>query len=697
MKDLKENGGSSKILKNACFGTCLLAIGAASIAFRLQPIAVYGVEDMLHNYDPHFNFRVATFLGKHGILRYWQWHDKKSWYPQGRRISHTTYPGLMLAACALHSLLNWAAHFTGSQRIFTLKTVCVAMPAMASAFSCAAVALIVRAAEGGGLAAVAAAFFMAFLPSNYSRSVAGSFDYEAIAVPCMLLAFALWIRALRTNDRDNSHVQRCNVEAAALCYAAMVVCWGGHVFALNIVALHTALRLCAEKGNSRQTAAAAFEKWWGMGSVAAFTLPCVRSQMFFAAEFWLPNAVFVVCVWLRARNPSFHFSTSQSAMRSAVCIAVTLATITNAFTNKAVSPINGRVYHVIGVFLSLFGAKSRRLAASHPLVASIGEHQVADWQTVKDDFHVTLLFAVAGIFIAVKNKATTIMATMIPTGKTKRNSAVTQFLALWTVVAVAAGLSMVRLLVLAGPVLCIWAGVAVEHAAVFIRRSDRKNAPRTITWIVALALAGVAFVRHSIRFCNEAYTCPMTVLPHIDASGRIVGVARDTLQACEWLRKNTPLSATVLAWWDAGYAITTLADRATFIDNYTGNWARIAAVAQILTGNEEAAAKTCAAERVNFVWVQCGGGGGELGSAGFAGEDAAKMPWILRIAKNAYPEAYASADWDAFLAADEETPSVRASLLHRLCVGDRRLRHFKRVFSSSHFLVHIFRFHAAAQ
>ena len=37
----------------------------------------------------------------------------------------------------------------------------------------------------------------------------------------------------------------------------------------------------------------------------------------------------------------------------------------------------------------------------------------------------------------------------------------------------------------------------------------------------------------------------------------------------EWIKNNTPKDAVVAAWWDYGYWISTMGERATLADNST--------------------------------------------------------------------------------------------------------------------------------
>ena len=43
----------------------------------------------------------------------------------------------------------------------------------------------------------------------------------------------------------------------------------------------------------------------------------------------------------------------------------------------------------------------------------------------------------------------------------------------------------------------------------------------------------------------------------------------DDIEAYYWLRKNTPLDAKVMSWWDYGYQMSEMANRTTIVDNNT--------------------------------------------------------------------------------------------------------------------------------
>lgn len=76
-----------------------------------------------------------------------------------------------------------------------------------------------------------AAAMIAIVPGYISRSVAGSYDNEGIAIFCMLFTYYMWIKAVKTGAI-------CWATCAALAYFYMVSSWGGYVFLINLIPLH---------------------------------------------------------------------------------------------------------------------------------------------------------------------------------------------------------------------------------------------------------------------------------------------------------------------------------------------------------------------------------------------------------------------------------------------------------------------------
>ena len=74
--------------------TILLLI--CSVATLVRVFSVIRYESIIHEFDPWFNFRATKFLVNNNFKQFWNFFDSESWYPLGRNVGATVYPGLMV-------------------------------------------------------------------------------------------------------------------------------------------------------------------------------------------------------------------------------------------------------------------------------------------------------------------------------------------------------------------------------------------------------------------------------------------------------------------------------------------------------------------------------------------------------------------------------------------------------------------------
>jgi hypothetical protein len=152
--------------------------------------------------------------------------------------------------------------------------------------------------------------------------------------------------------------------------------------------------------------------------------------------------------------------------------------------------------------------------------------------------------------------------------------------------------------------------------------------------LAVLLILIIAIVPAFSKAVTAAYA-PATIatssIPMVPSEGTKY---QDWLEALAWLHDNTPQSSVVMAWWDYGYWITTLADRKTLADNGTQNTTQIAMIAQMFMRNETTAVPMMQRYDVSYVVIfvtyattQQGGQPSFLG----AGEDG-KWYWMVQIA-----------------------------------------------------------------
>jgi len=118
-------------------------------------------------------------------------------------------------------------------------------------------------------AGLLAAAFIGIVPGYISRSVAGSYDNEAIAIFLLMITFFLWIKALKLGSALFGTL-------AGLTYFYMVAAWGGYVFITNMIPLHV-LVLCL-MGRYNGKIYTAYCTWYAVGTLASMQVPFVGFQ-----------------------------------------------------------------------------------------------------------------------------------------------------------------------------------------------------------------------------------------------------------------------------------------------------------------------------------------------------------------------------------------------------------------------------------
>jgi len=137
----------------------------------------------------------------------------------------------------------------------------------------------------------------------------------------------------------------------------------------------------------------------------------------------------------------------------------------------------------------------------------------------------------------------------------------------------------------------------------------------------------------TINWINAA-EAPPTILN----GGSSYGVStNDWLEPLEWIKNNTPEDSVIAAWWDYGYWITTMSDRATLADNFTGNHTRIKLIAKTLLSPPDEAWNNLQEMGADYIVVFVAGqrideGNNQPVYLLNGGGDESKKQWFMRIA-----------------------------------------------------------------
>lgn len=149
-----------------------------------------------------------------------------------------------------------------------IREVCVFLAPIFSGLTAWAAYLLTSEMKDSSAGLLAAAF-VAVVPGYISRSVAGSYDNEAIAIFILCMTFFLWIKALKLGSAFWAGL-------AALFYFYMVASWGGYAFITNLVPLHVFVLLLMGRYSTRMYVA--YTTWYAIGVISAMQIPFVGFQ-----------------------------------------------------------------------------------------------------------------------------------------------------------------------------------------------------------------------------------------------------------------------------------------------------------------------------------------------------------------------------------------------------------------------------------
>lgn len=584
----------------------LIMVAAAAVSSRLFAVVRY--ESIIHEFDPWFNFRATKVLTKDGYYRFWNWFDPTAWYPLGRAAGGTVFPGLMVTSGTLYNIL----HFFNIP--VNIRDVCVMLAPIFSVLTVLAAYLFTSVMKDDS-AGLLAALFISIAPGYISRSVAGSYDNEAIAIFLLLFTFYLWVRAVRDGSMLFGTL-------TALFYFYMVAAWGGYVFITNMIPLHAFVLVLMGRFSERLYVA--YSSFYAIGTLASMQIPFVGFQPVRTSEHMAALGVFGLLQLIALTELVRKYVTSQQfkvLVRTFVAV-----TALAAFAALVMLTYAGYIAPWTGRFYSLWDTA---YAKKHiPIIASVSEHQPPAWPTYFLDLHCLVYLFPAGLFFLFHHL---------------RDEHI--FVVIYAVMASYFSGVMVRLILTLTPCVCVCAALAtsalidVYAGSPVGSEASRKNGRSVRTMplearMLVLGCVGIVlemFILHSTLITSSAYSSPSVVLASQTPDGNQV-IIDDFREAYYWLRENTPQDAKVMSWWDYGYQIAGFADRTTLVDNNTWNNTHIATVGKAMASSEERAYPILRKHDVDYVLIIFGG------LLGYSGDDLNKFLWMIRISQGLWPD-----------------------------------------------------------
>lgn len=212
----------------------------ASVSSTL-PCSLAAVRLSCCQFDPWFNMRATKYLADNGWNKFFTWFDYESWYPLGRPVGTTIYPGMQITSVTIWKAMKIFMY----EKSMSLNDICVFVPAWFGVSATCFLALLTKECSGSYASGAIAAGIMAIVPAHLMRSVGGGYDNESIALTAMCCTFFCWVRSLRADPSvTDGQATRDSVVwgvLTGLAYVYMVAAWGGFIFVVNMIGAHATL------------------------------------------------------------------------------------------------------------------------------------------------------------------------------------------------------------------------------------------------------------------------------------------------------------------------------------------------------------------------------------------------------------------------------------------------------------------------
>ena len=564
-RDLEVEANKSKIFKliehhgrRAAPGFEMLALLLiATLTCIIRIFSVIRFESIIHEFDPWFNYRATRYLVDNGAYEFWNWFDPLSWYPYGRNIGSTTFPGLMFTSAALHWISN---------KLFIpldIKEVCVFLAPIFAALTSILSHFFVKEITGKTESGLLAALMMGMVPGYISRSVAGSYDNEAIAIFALISTFYFFIKAVKTGSFVFS-ILTC------FAYFYMVAAWGGYLYIINLSPLFTLFLIVI--GRSSFNLYTAYCIFYVIGNVLSVQIQFVGTKILFASEHMLSHLVFITI-----NSVQFYNFLSTLLPQKTVKTLVNKTVIISSISIGSVLfllVIFGKI-NVSDRIISLLDPTYAK--KYNPIVASVSEHQPSTWSSFFIDMHYSLIFAPLGVYYCFKRPTT---------GRL--------FIAVYGLTSVYFAANMIRLMLLSAPALCFLSAIGISDTVYFfvkqskhfgsydlLRKKHLYGCETIFLFFITLSVLLLAFIFHCTWIAAEAYSSPSIILSSRDSNNKKV-IIDDFREAYYWLNMNTEENSKIISWWDYGYQISGMSSRPVLVDNNTSNTEHIANIGAVL-------------------------------------------------------------------------------------------------------------------
>lgn len=460
---------------------------------------------------------------------------------------------------------------------------------------------------------VIASFFLSIIPALLPRTIAGIPEKESMAFFFLFLAFYLFLRAWRTERLWRKYALAIG---AGLATAAMALSWGGYIYIFVTLGLSLFIAFLFEQIDRKNILVPVI---WLVSSLPIMSLFSDRYSLSALATFTVVLiAIFPITIycmdWLLFKTRLKNYATKgflrhvphrvTSIVGLLIAAAIVLSIIAGpqfiiSKVSDVITPLVSPVTDRLGVtvaenrqpyfaewagnfgpyllkvplffWLFFFGSvylfyrtihafsprQKRFLTAAYFFfLISMAFSRYSETSLFNGTNLPSLLFNVAGLVLLLglfglayyrSYKAGTMEKF------TKINFGIILLFAFFffSVVSARGSVRTIMILVPAAAIMVAYLIVSLMYA---IQKGERRNVILiAITAVVILAAAYSAF-----HFYQDSHNLAVSYIPN--------SYTQQWQLAMEWIRENTPQTAVFAHWWDYGYWVQSIGERATVLD-----------------------------------------------------------------------------------------------------------------------------------
>ena len=589
-------------------GILILAF-STSFLIRAQP-AEYGFE--LNEFDPFFNFRATEYIVENGFSEYFKWNDDKSWYPHGRDVSATSQVMLHSTAAITYQL------FGGNSSVYDFT---ILFPAIIGSLTVVVIFALVRLFAGTTAGLFASLLFAVSLPIIIRGSI-GWFKSEPLGIFYGLLGLYLFLSAIHSK---NNKIIISKIIFGGIILGFGMSSWGGNQFFIIPIGLFILALPFVRKDHK-------FLLW----SIPLFVIIFILISSMFerpgpnfvyslgGLSLVIPTTFLISSIFIQ------KISKDKNKIRNSLFLLISIIVIGSIFViiNDESNLLPLPTYRYLN-------ALNPFLTTLDPLTDSVAEHATP---TIAQSylFHSTLLiFSGLGAWFILSKKSFQ--------SKIVIKNDMKIFILIMGITGVYVSSSFIRLEVFASLSLIILAsiGLSILTKEIFkINLSTKKSYSLKISYVLVIF---TLFLIPLFVPTNSNWVSAVDVPPTILTGATYHPPSDDWLATLEWIKLNTPENSVIASWWDYGYWIQTLAERATLADNSTTNSQIIQNIARMLLSSPDDSWNILQNMKADYVVVFVAGerldatyNDDQLYYLGYNGGDESKAQWFIRIAE--FPE-----------------------------------------------------------